>query len=112
MLVQIHHWRDVEKAVYLVISLRGPAATESTNLQQDLYQDYTSLITALQSQFGTAHQTELNRMRLKIQTREWEETLLELAEDVKLLVRSAYPKATLSMVEVLAKDHFVDARPD
>ena len=112
MLAQINHWSDVEKAAYLAISLRGPAAMVLTNLQPDQRQDYTALTTALQSRFGTAHQTELNRMRLKARIRRREETLPELAEDVERLVRLAYPEATSSMVEVLAKDHFVDSLPD
>ena len=58
------------------------------------------------------HQTELNRSRLKTRSRSREETLAELAEDVERLVRLAYPEAHESMVEVLAKDQFVDALPD
>ena len=37
---------------------------------------------------------------------------MELAEDVERLVRLAYPEAAESMVEVLAKEQFVDALPD
>ena len=59
-----------------------------------------------------AHQTGLNRSRLKARSRRREETLAELAEDVERLVRLAYPEAAESMVEVLAKDQFVDALPD
>jgi len=59
-----------------------------------------------------AHQTELNRSRLKARSRRREETLAELAEDVERLVRLAYLEAAESMVEVLAKDQFVDALPD
>ena len=36
-------------------------------------------------------------------------SLAELAEDVEHLVRLAYPEAAEAMVEVLAKDQFVDA---
>ena len=39
-------------------------------------------------------------------------SLAELAEDVEHLVRLAYPEAAEAMVEVLAKDQFVDALPD
>jgi len=51
-------------------------------------------------------------MRLKARSRRREETLAELAEDVERLARLAYPEATEAMVEVLAKDQFVDALPD
>lgn len=51
-------------------------------------------------------------MRLKARTRRREETLPELAEDVERLVRLAYPDAAEPMVEVLAKDQFVDSLPE
>lgn len=50
-------------------------------------------------------------MRLKARTRRREESLAELAEDVERLMHLAYPEAAESMVEVLAKDQFVDALP-
>ena len=112
MLAQINRWSDADKAAYLVISLRGPAATVLTNLPPAQRYNYAALTSALQSQFGTAHQTELNRMRLKARIRRREETLPELAEDVERLVRLAYPDATEPMVEVLAKDQFVNSLPE
>ena len=112
MLARINKWNDLDKAAYLAISLRGPAATVLTNLPPDQRQDYTALTAALQARFGTAHQTELNRMKLKARTRRREESLPELAEDIERLVRLAYPDAAESMVEVLAKDQFVDALPE
>ena len=84
-----------------------------TNLPPDQRQDYTALASsALQARFGTAHQMELNRIKLKARTRRREESLPELAEDIERLVRLAYPDAAETMVEVLAKDQFVDALPE
>ena len=105
-------WSDAEKSAHLAISLRGAAATVLTNLHPSQRRSYEALTAALDSCFGVAHQTELNRSRLKARSRRREETLAELAEDVELLVRLAYPEAAESMVEVLAKDQFVDALPD
>ena len=112
LLAQINRWSESDKAAHLAISLRGPAATVLTNLPPDQRQSYRALTTALDSRFGTTHQTELNRMRLKARARRREESLAKLAEDVERLVRLAYPEAAESMVEVLAKDQFVDALPE
>ena len=49
---------------------------------------------------------------MKARTRRRDESLAELAEDVQHLVHLAYPEAAEAMVEVLAKDQFVDALPD
>ena len=108
----MNRWTESEKAAYLAISLRGPAATVLMNLPSDQRQDYGALTTALDSRFGLAHQTELNRTRLKARSRRREESLAELAEDVERLVRLAYPEAAESMVAVLTKDQFIDALPE
>ena len=112
MLARINKWNDLDKAAYLAISLRGSAATVLVNLPPDHRQDYNALTAALQARFGSAHQTELNRMKLKARIRRREESLPELSEDVERLVRLAYPDAAESMVEVLAKDQFIDALPE
>ena len=112
MIAAMNRWSDAEKATHLAISLRGTAATVLTNLQPAQRQSYEALTAALNSRFGLTHQAELNRMRLKSRIRRREETLAELAQDVERLVRLAYPEAAESMVEVLAKDQFVDALPD
>ncbi len=111
VLAGINWWGDTEKAAHLAII---PAATVLTNLTPEQRQSYAALTTALDARFGTAHQTELNRMRLKARTRRRDESLAELAEDVERLVRLAYPNASepICMVEVLANDQFVDALPE
>ena len=112
MLARINKWNNLDKAAYLAISLGGPAATVLTNLSPDKQQVYAALTSALQAQFGTAHQMELNRMKLKARTPWREENLPELAEDIERLVGLTYLDTAESMVEVLAKDQFVDALPE
>jgi len=112
LLASLNKWSNADEATHLAISLRGAAATVLMNLHPAQRQSYEALSAALESRFGTAHQTELNRMRLKARSRRRDETLAELAEDVERLVHLAYPEATEAMVEVLAKDQFVDALPE
>ena len=108
----MNRWSNSAKAAYLAISLRGSAVTVLTNLPPERRQDYEALTTALATRFGVTHKTELHRMRLKARTRRRDESLSELAEDIEHLVRLAYPEAADSVVEVLAKDQFVDAQPE
>ncbi len=112
MLAAMNSWDDAKKATHLAISLRGPAATVLANLPPEDRHDYQKLNKALESRFGSAHQTELNRMRLRTRTRRREESLPELSEDVERLTRLAYPDAAESMVDVLARDQLIDAMPD
>ena len=112
LLAGVNRWSNTEKATYLAVSLRGSAATVLTNLPPDQRCDYSALTAALESRFGSAHQTELNRTKLKARARRRDEALPELAEDVERLTRLAYPDAAESMIEVLAKDQFIDSLAD
>ncbi len=112
MLAKLSHWSERQKTTFLAVSLRGPALTVLTNLPEERRNNYEALVAALQNRFGTAHQAELHRMKLKNRVRKREESLPELVEDVERLVRLAYPDAAPTILEVLAKDHFVDALTD
>jgi len=83
LLASLNKWSNADKATHLAISLRGAAATVLTNLHPAQQQSYEALSVALDSRFGMAHQTELNRMQLKARSRRREETLPELAEDME-----------------------------
>ena len=48
-------------------------------------------------------------MKLRTRNRRSEESLPELVEDIERLARLAYPEATPTMLEVLAKDQFIDS---
>ena len=111
MLAELNAWTETEKAIFLAINLKGPALTLLGNLPSRSRTDYGTLTAALDSRFGNAHQTELNRTRLRNRRRKRDEGLPELAEDIERLVRLAYPDADPAMLEVLAKDQFIDALP-
>ncbi|KAK8389230.1 hypothetical protein O3P69_020876 [Scylla paramamosain] len=55
---------------------------------------------------------EVYRACLKKRTREWGETLSQLAQDVEVLVRRSYPMAPEEMIVVLGRDSFIDALDD
>ena len=104
MLANVKCWTEAEKATYLAVSLKGPALTVLSNLPAANLYNYSSLVTALDSRFGSSHQAELHRMKLKSRIRKREEGLAELAVDIERLARLAYPNAPPTMLELLAKD--------
>ena len=112
LLAGLNHWNDEQKATVLAVNLRGPAATVLTNLPSEDRQNFEVLTAALESRFGSAHQSELNRAQLRARMRHREKTLPELAEDVDRLTRLAYPDATTAVLQVLARDQFIDSLPD
>ena len=110
MLAHLNRWSNEEKAVYLSTSLKGPAMAVLNGLSPANLYDYNALVLALETRFGTAHQTELYRTQLKTRVRGREESLPALAEEVQRLTRLAYPDTTAQpMWDLLAKDRFIDA---
>ena len=112
MLARINGWKEEEKATYLAVSLKGPALTVLNNIPPESLYSYDALVSALETRFGSAHQAELHRVRFKARSRRRDEDLPELAEDIELLARLAYPQTTQSMLDLLAKDQFIDSLPD
>ena len=108
LLSRMNHRNHKEKAMQLAVSLRGSALTALTNLPADRHDDYDALTSALRSRFGSEHQAELNRAKLRARVRQREEILPELAKDVERIARLAYPDAAEPMIETLAKDQFID----
>ena len=109
MLATVNGWSTQEKAAYLAVSLKGAAVNVLNGIPAEQLYDYDTLLAALEARFGSGHQAELNRMKLKNRVRKRDEELTELAEDVEKLIRLAYPDADPAMVELLGIDHFIDA---
>ena len=58
LLSRMNRWSEYDQAAHLAISLRGSAAMVLTNSPPRGY-SYETLVTTLESRFGSAHQTEL-----------------------------------------------------
>ena len=83
----MNSWGDQQKAAFLATSLKGTALNVLGNLPREKRQNYGALVDALASRFGTAHRTELSRVRFKNRIKQREESLPALAEDVEPLSR-------------------------
>lgn len=112
MLARINRLKEEDKATYLAVSLKGPALTVLNNIPPESLYSYDALVAALETHFGSAHQAELHRVHYKTRLRKREEDLPELAEDIERLAHLAYPGTSQSMLDLLAKDQFVDSLPD
>ena len=89
LIAEYCHWRDYEKSLQLAIHLRGTAQGVLADLRQVQRTNFTSLTSALAARFEPVQQSELHRVKLKIRVRRKGETLPELAQDVKKLIRLA-----------------------
>ena len=112
LVAELNGWDGRTKAIYLAASVQGPARAILGDLDSSKRWDFSALIQALESRFGSKHQTEMYRAQLRCRTRKREETLPELAQAVQRLTRQAYPNAPMSLQDTLARDHFTDALPE
>ena len=106
---KFNHWNQKDKLQYLRWSLTGTAAqmlwgTESMSFQQ--------LVARLRSRFGSLDMEEKYQAELQCRRRKADETLRELAQDIRRLMMLAYPGDRSDMAERLAKEHFVCALDD
>ena len=109
MTSELNRWDDNVKAMELATSLRGAAQSILSDLRPEQRRSYDSLVDALTARFEPNNQTELYRAQIKGRLRKKSESVQELAQDIKRLVRRAYPQASSDLRDQIARDCFIDA---
>ena len=90
--------------------MTGDARSLLSELDHDGRRDYNTLIGKLR--FGSVNRSEIYRTQLKSRTRNKCESIPELAQALKKLVRQAYPGVNKDVIETLSIDNFIDALGD
>lgn len=109
---EINGWQYREKSLYLANCLTGDARSVLSELDHDGKRDYNTLVEKLANRFGSVNRSEIYRAQLKTRVRNKGESIPELAQAVKKLVRQAYPGVTKEVIETLSVDNFIDALTD
>ncbi|KAG0719777.1 hypothetical protein GWK47_049794 [Chionoecetes opilio] len=112
LLADAQNWGGTERAMQLVASLRGAALEVLAHLTSLQRTSYSNVVEALRRRFGHHQQVEVFRANLKVRIRCWGEPLPQLAQEIETLVRRAYPTAPEEMMNVMSREHFVDALHD
>ena len=112
IIAEINQWNCDTKALHLASCLTGSARSLLSELDSVHRRNFTSLVSALQSRFGTANRAEVYRAQLKNRVRQRNETIPELAQNIRKLTRQAYPGANSDLIDTLALDHFIDSLLD
>ena len=108
----LNHWTETEKGLYLAASLRGQALGILGNQPRDDGQNYTRLVQSLQDRFAPSNRTELYRSQLRERRQKASESLPEMGQDVRRLIKLAYPTASCDLKEILATEQFLDGLYD
>ena len=112
MVSEFNRWDDRTMAFELALSLRDDAQVTLSDLKPQERKNYRSIVTALTSRFEPEDQSELFRSELKSRFRKKEEPLTEFAQDIKRLVRLAYPNTDVDVRDTLARNAFEDSLND
>ncbi len=105
-------WSESDKALWLGTSLRGDAQSILGDLDEEELSHYPSIVGHLNQRFGTEGKAEMFEALLEKRVRQPEESLPELAHEVRRLVKLAHPEASLAMREKTATKHFLKAISD
>ena len=109
---EVNNWNDIDKSRFLTVSLRGSAQQVMGDLTPDERRNYKVLVDAIGRRFNPERQTELHRAQLRSRTRKPNESLPELGQAIKRLVKLAYPRASCELVDSLGRDYLLDALSD
>jgi len=102
-------WNALNKSAHLKTCLVGAAEHLVWNAEEDIYEDMKQ---KLRYHFGAKEQQEKFRLELRYRRRKTTETLQELATGVEKLVQLGYPGGDPGLLDILARDGFIDALDD
>ncbi|KAG5894219.1 hypothetical protein JTB14_002270 [Gonioctena quinquepunctata] len=105
-------WNAGERAVALLLALRGEATNILQTLTAQEQEDYDQLIKHLELRYGHAHLEHVYHSQLKNRCQKSGESLQEFEADIARLVRLAYPATPENVMERLAVQAFLDGLRD
>ena len=112
MVAEFNKWDDRTKAFELALSLRDDAQVTLSELEPQERKNFKSVVTTLTSRFEPEDQSELFGSELKRRFRKKDEPLTEFAQDIKSLVRLAYPNTDVDVRATLGRNAFEDSLGD
>ena len=112
MISTVNKWDGNTKAYELATSLRGVAQGIVTDIEPSRRLDYNYLVSALTSRFEPANQENMYKVQMNSFHRKSNQTLPEMAQEIRRITRLAYPTAPIEIRDQLAKDCFVRAVND
>ena len=104
-----NRWTDEDKSAHLRWSLTGNAAQLLWDAKDD---NYRQLVARLLRRFGGKDMEEKFQDELRCRRRKPDESLRELAQDIRRLMSLSYPGEKSGLAEHLARDAFLAALDD
>ena len=108
----LNNWSGKIKAMKLIACMQDAALSTLGDINTNSPPSYEDLVSILSKRFEPKNQMELYRNQMDARIRKKGESLPELAQDIKRLVRLAYPNAQQDVRDSLAYRTFRDALND
>lgn len=112
LVAKMNGWSDIDKAMNLIINLRGKAQNIINEIDENDQMNFNRIVDVLKETFEPSNQTNLYKAKLRARKQKRNETIEELAADIKLLTRKAFPGSTSATVEQESIVHFIQALDD
>ena len=109
---RINNWDESAMADYLLVSLKGQALEVACSLNKELQSNYAELVKVLDRRFGSERQRVRHRAELSTRRRRPGETVAELGQVIRKLVKRAYPDSGLAFQDEFAIEQFKNALDD
>lgn len=108
----INEWSERDQADWLAASLKGDARMVLTNMGAMVLRSFQAMKERLAARFDPEGRAELYRVQLRARRQKPKETLVFLAQEIRVLVDRAYGTLSEDAKRSLAKDAFLDAIAD
>lgn len=109
---KVNRWPSQDLAEMLCLHLEGMALEFVNGLPLGRVQRFDSLVEALFSRFGTERMATVYKCELRQRRRKKGESLLDLGQELRKLMRHAYPHAGQDQQEEQVIDRFIEALGD
>ncbi|UYV76971.1 hypothetical protein LAZ67_14002620 [Cordylochernes scorpioides] len=101
-------WGEAERAINLIVALRGPALDLIQTIPEQDQRSYVSLVSALELRFGDQHSRHVFQSQLKLRRQKMGESLQEFEADLKRLCLMAYPSAPIDFIDQWVAQTFIE----
>lgn len=112
MISEMNNWAETKKAMELAVCLRGTAADILNDIPFSSLRDYDCIVEALFQRFQPSNQRKLHLAKLRGRVRRKNETIDDLARDIRKMVRLAYPELSPTAKDEISLDFFTEALND
>ncbi|UYV61126.1 K02A2.6-like, partial [Cordylochernes scorpioides] len=101
-------WGEAERAINLIVALRGPALDLLQTIPEQDQRSYVSLVSALELRFGDQHSRHVFQSQLKLRRQKMGESLQEFEADLKRLCLMAYPRVPIDFIDQWVAQTFIE----